>query len=379
MNPESVIDISNEWPASRGTGTYLLNHSAGLPPVSTRSAVDEAFLVPWENGSTDLWNAWLQAIGGFTSAVADLLNTEQSQICPQVNLSSALTKILFSLPVNPSRNVVLLSESDFPSMGFVLDKARQRGHELRFIPAQEDVCDPDTWQRHLCNDVGLAFITHVHSNTSKQVPVSEVTAIARERGIISIVDIAQSVGVLPIDVQAWQSDFVIGTSLKWLCGGPGAGFLWLTDEMVQTTKPVDVGWFSHEQPLEFDIHNFEYAPSALRFWGGTPSVMPYVVAANSIRLMLDVGIEEVRRHNQLLSQKIIDAAGSNHLKSPGEPENRGGTVVVKWPEPQQSGIIDALKASDVRFDGRASGMRLSPHIYNTTQDIDTVVDIIASQ
>ncbi len=357
-------------------GIYLLSHSVGRPPASAREAVAQKFFQPWESGRVDVWDDWINAVGEFTSAVARLLNTSARQLCPQVNLSSALTKVLFSLPNNPARKTVLLTDNDFPSMGFVLDKARPAGYGLNFIGEAEDASDIDTWQKHLSDDVGLVFITHVHSNSSCQVPVAEITRLARARGIITVVDIAQSAGIIPIDLQQWQADFVIGSCVKWLCGGPGAGFLWLSEDMLATAEPIDVGWFSHEQPFEFDIHNFKFSESALRFWGGTPSVMPYVQGANSINMLADYGIDRIRRHNVELSQLIMDAAGKQHLESPLDPACRGGTVVVRYSEPRQERLAAALQSADVRFDGRAAGIRLSPHIYNSRTEVECVAGII---
>jgi kynureninase len=359
-------------------GIYLLSHSVGCPPVTTRSAVEQGYFETWEHGGVAIWDGWLQSVAGFVEAMAVLLNAQARQICPQVNLSSALTKILFSLPETPGRNVIVLSESDFPSMGFVLEKAKRSSHELRFIPAGEDVTDPDTWRRYMDDDVALVFITHVHSETSVRVPVADITGIARQQGIISIVDIAQSVGVIPIDLESWQADFVIGSSVKWLCGGPGAAYLWLSEEMSQICTPVDVGWFSHGQPFEFDIHHFEYAPSALKFWGGTPSVLPYVAAEHSIRLLQSHGIDEVRRYNIELSQPLIDAAGGNVLVSPADHSIRGGTVVVKFPDDVGIDILATLNEAGVLFDERPSGIRLSPHIYNTPDEIETVAAILSA-
>ncbi len=370
------VDINQLFPPDPQTGIYLLSHSVGRPPANARQVLARDYFQAWESGRADTWNSWLKAIHGFNKAVAALLNGQASQICPQVNLSSALTKVMFALPRQAGRNVIVLTEHDFPSMGFVLEKARRAGFELRFIPADEDTGDAATWQRQLGKDVAMVFITHVQSNSGRQVPVADIAALARQTGCVSVVDIAQSAGVIPIDLQAWQADFVLGSCVKWSCGGPGAGYLWVSDEMAEQCQPVDVGWFSHAQPFEFDIHHFEYAPAALRFWGGTPSVMPYVVAANSIRQLHAYGISRIRQHNLRLSRLLMDAAGAANLVSPLQDDARGGTVVVAFPEAAQQKLMADLNAADVRFDGRASGIRLSAHIYNTQEEIETVCGIL---
>jgi selenocysteine lyase/cysteine desulfurase len=354
---------------------YLLNHSVGRPPVTTRDAWAGDFLDPWENAGEEVWPRWIGAIEGFRDALARLLGGVAADYCPQTNLSSALTKIISGLPQSAQRRTILYSEQDFPSMGFVLQQAARLGYRLRALPEGIDTLDASTWDENLSAEVCLVLITHVHSNTGRQVPVAEICAMARSRGIRSIVDIAQSVGVLPIDLAAWQADFVIGSCVKWLCGGPGAGFLWVDPERLPDCEPTDVGWFSHENPFEFDINDFRYAGDALRFWGGTPSVQPYVTARNSIDVLHGIGIETVRAHNLALTRRIIDAVDENALVSPAATHQRGGTVVLNFPDRQQEALCTRLRQARVSFDARPTGIRLSPHIYNDDDEITAVLEL----
>ena len=358
------------------TGIYLLNHSVGRPPVTARQAWVDGFFDPWENAGAEVWPGWLEAIEGFRAALADLLGDVPSNFCPQVNLSSALTKILSSLPRPEARRTIVYTEHDFPSIAFVLQQAERAGYRLRALPQSLDTLDADAWDAYLTDDVGLALITHVHSNTGRQVPVADICARARRRDIVTVVDIAQSVGVVPIDLDQWGADFVIGSCVKWLCGGPGAGFLWVGPERVAECEPTDVGWFSHQNPFEFDMHNFRYAADALRFWGGTPSVQPYVTAAHSIRLLDGIGIETVRAHNLALTAQIIDAVDPEVLVTPGEPGQRGGTVVLKYAAEQQEAVCARLRRRSVEFDQRPTGIRLSPHIYTAPEDIRNLVELL---
>ena len=354
-------------------GVYLLSHSVGRPPVGARTAVAQEFFGPWESGDADVWPGWLAAIDRFRAVLGALLNSEPDNFCPQANLSSALTKLLYSLQLQEGRNTLLLTEQDFPSLGFVMNKARSLGYQLKFIPNEANTRDPYLWDNYLSSDVRFALVTHVHSNTGSQVPVSEITALARKRGIISIVDIAQSVAVLPIDLQQWDADFVIGSCVKWACGGPGAGFLWAGSEIMRQCEPVDVGWFSHESPFEFDLHNFRYADGALRFWGGTPSVLPFVVATRGLQLIESIGVATIRAHNLSLTETIMEAVSDSVLVTPRDTAHRGGTVVLDFGE-EQSRVVEALVRASVHFDSRPAGLRLSPHIYNSLDDVRVVLD-----
>lgn len=361
---------------SLGEGIYLLNHSVGRPPRSAEAAARTAFFEPWQAGAAEPWDAWFGEVERFRRAVGALLNGQAAQVCPQSNLSSALTKIVHSLPRRIGRDTIVYTEADFPSMGFVLAMAGRAGFRLRCIPDTADFATLGCWESAFDEDCCLALVTHVHSNTSRQVSVAEICNLAREREIMTVVDVAQSAGIVPIDVGSWEADFVVGSCVKFLCGGPGAGFLWVNDRVLRDCQPTDVGWFSHADPFEFDIHHFRYAESALRFWGGTPAVLPYAVAANSLETLIGIGIERIRAHSLELTQAIIASIPRKCLFTPARPASRGGTVVLDFGE-RQADASAALADAGVHFDRRRSGMRLSPHIYTSQSDVEIVIDCLA--
>jgi len=206
-------------------------------------------------------------------------------------LPTSLSKLIQSLPNSEKRNVILASERDFPSAGFVLEQAQRLGYTLRLIPKEEDIQSIETWNEYLSNDIHSVFVTQVLYSSNALIPAKEICKLARKRNIFSIVDMAQAAGIVPIDLEQIKPDAVVGSCIKWLCGGPGAGYLWIAQERIAQLEPLDVGWFSHQDPFEFDINNFEFSASASRFWGGTPSVIPYIVATNSLRLINQIGVD----------------------------------------------------------------------------------------
>ncbi|MGI1944944.1 aminotransferase class V-fold PLP-dependent enzyme [Shewanella glacialipiscicola] len=354
---------------------YLLNHSVGRPLKSTEQVFKVAFFAPWQDSGREPWTQWLGVIEDFTSALSKLFNGQQKDFCPQVNLSSALTKIVMSLErLNREHAVVLMSEIDFPSMGFALKKALPASCEVRFIPKNLDITDPNVWDAHISSDVDLVFVSHAYSNTGQQAPLANIFAIAGDRGCLSLVDVAQSAGIISLDLALLQPDFLIGSSVKWLCGGPGAAYLWINPAILEHCQPKDVGWFSHENPFEFNIHDFRYRHSALRFWGGTPSIAPYAIAAHSIHYFAGLGASLLRKYNQQLIDVVVQEFDSE-LVSPRDAEKRSGTLVLQFGE-QQAQIMAALTNANISVDSRSMGIRISPHIYNDMADIKLLLDVI---
>ncbi len=354
---------------------YLLNHSVGCLPASASDAFQSHFLELWKQQGSHAWGQWLENLTRFNAALANLLNAKTQQFCPQTNLSSALTKIVGSLPPAAAGQHILMSERDFPSMGFVIQTLCKRfGLKPRFIPHETNLTDLNCWDDMLSDDVWLAFITHVQSNDSLRLPVADITGLTKKKSIISIVDIAQSAGVVPIDLNTWQADFVIGSSVKWLCGGPGSGYLWASDDIIECCQPMDVGWFSHQNPMAFDIHHFDYAADAGRFMGGTPSIMPFTVSAESIRTLDRIGTENIFQHNQKLINHIIAQINQGEIRSPMQENRRGGTLAISFKDNQKA--MQAMDHAGIFCDQRSEGLRFSPHIYNTEEDADQLVQVI---
>lgn len=344
---------------------YFLSHSVGCQLNTLPAFMQSTYFDPWKNAGGDAWPAWLDILNLYRTELANYLGVRQSDICPQTNVSSALTKALYSLPKRTGRKTILLSPSDFPTIGFALKQAEKSGYQLRFV--EGDVTDVQSWRDAMDDSVQLVHITHAISNTSQLLPVKDICVLAREMEIFSVVDIAQSVGIVPINLADWDPDFSIGTGVKFLCGGPGACFLYVNPNIIERCEPIDVGWFSHENPFEMDIHNFKYAPDALRFWGGTPSPAPFTATLHSLQYWQEPennnAPEIAQTHLSLLSSTIPDAA----LISPRNASARGGTLVVA-PQKRQ-GLRDALAAQNIKHDERQEGFRFSVHGYTPVDDV----------
>jgi kynureninase len=355
-------------------GTYLLSHSVGCLPHGSAEAVEAGYYRPWREAGGDAWPGWLEALTSFRAAVAGLIGARIDQVCPQTNVSGAVAKILHALPERPGRDTILLCEEDFPSIGFVAAAAAARGYRTRFLPRGEAAEDSAAWAAAVAQgDVQLAIVTHAFSNRSARLPVAEISAMLRRREVFSIVDAVQTLGVVPVDVTAWSADFVVGSSVKFLCGGPGAAFLWASDAVLPQTRPIDVGWFSHADPFAFDIHDFRAAADALRFWGGTPSVLPLVQAAHSIATLSRIGTEAIHAHNQALIQHLHDAM-PDRIRSARDPARRGNAVLVATDDPAD--MLALLRSRRIMADTREGCIRLSPHIYNDLDDMDRLLAVL---
>lgn len=344
---------------------YLLNHSVGALTQSAFEA-NQRFLKEWQESGSLAWPRWIGTLHGFRDAISDLLGVESSTLCPVTNLSTGLIKILSSLPKRRGRKKIIFSSGDFPSMGFVIQQTRRLGYEPCLVESGE------SFEGAIDKHTQAVFITHVRYGDSRELPVKSRVGLARQHKAYSIVDIAQSAGILPIPVTSWDPDFILGTSVKWLCGGPGAAFLYVKREKLAKLQPLETGWFGHRDPMAFDIHEFDYALDALRFLDGTPSIVPYAMAQASLYTLMEIGLERITQHNRALSHPIYQAFRSYCLCPEESP--RGGTVTLDL-GPKTRNIAEALLKEGFAIDHRPGyGLRISPHIYNLPQEIADLVE-----
>ncbi|MEO1658722.1 MAG: aminotransferase class V-fold PLP-dependent enzyme [Pseudomonadota bacterium] len=358
----------------RPAGPYLASHSVGLPPRSVRDHLNKDYLDVWMASGDGAWPSWLDAVEKWRALLAQLLGAQAKEICPQTSVSSALFHCLTSLtmPGAPIGRVVM-HETAFPSMGFVVTALKESGAELSLIPRDAPPGDLDAWASAL-DGASFALITHVHSNTGALSPVAAIADLARSRGVMSVLDCAQSVGVVPFTVQSLGVDAIVGSSVKWLCGGPGAGFLWMHPTRLTNAQPVFAGWFSHASPFAFDIRDLQFAEDALKFWGGTPSVAPFVAASAGLSTILDCGVDRVRAHNVALQATLL---GTSLEEAAALSADMGGTLCLTFPQDTLPGLRAALDRESVFYDVRGQTVRLSPHIYNTDEDAHLVGALLA--
>ncbi|MFN2467044.1 MAG: aminotransferase class V-fold PLP-dependent enzyme, partial [Gaiellaceae bacterium] len=207
--------------------------------------------------------------------------------------------------------------------------------------------------------------------------VEPIVRRAHEVGAHVVLDAYQSAGTVPLDVTALGVDFAVGGSVKWLCGGPGAGWLYVRPDLAERLEPSLVGWQGHARPFGFEPE-LEYAAGVGRFLTGTPNVPALYAATAGYEAVAEVGVERIRQrslHHTELLIGLLDAAGFD-VVSPRDPARRGGTVAVRTPEFEAVG--QELLARSVICDWRPDvGLRLGPHFFNTDAEISHAVEQIA--
>jgi kynureninase len=264
-------------------------------------------------------------------------------------------------PVDPARNRVVYEEGNFPSVRYLY----QAQPDLEVVVVPDDVAIVDAIDERTL----LVPITHVLFKTAEIQDVDAIVRRAHEVGAHVVLDAYQSAGIVPLDVTALNVDFAVGGSVKWLCGGPGNGWLYVRPDLAETLEPTFMGWQAHARPFGFEPE-LEYAEGSVRFLTGTPNVPALYAATAGYDLIEEIGVERIRensvRQTKLLIE-LLDEAGFD-VGSPRESARRGGTITVRTPEFEA--VHKELAERQIICDFRPdAGLRLGPHYYNTDDEL----------
>ena len=355
--------------------TYLI--SASLGPVSRRS---QAYLAEY----VDAWatkgapdHVWFEDIfprmASLKRSFAALAGCDVDEVALTTNISIALSTIASCLRLSGDRRAVILSELDFPTDGHVwLAWARATGAEIRWLRSPDGLTIPlEEYDRKIDERTALVMLNRVLYRSSAIVDAKAVCGIARERGALSFVDDYHGLGIVPLDLHDLGCDLYTAGVLKWMLGGPGLVFLYARRDLLPSLEPAVTGWFGQAEPFAFDVQRLEYHPTARRLEHGTPPAPVFFLAQGGIDIISEVGPASIRERQGPLMDRVIAHADDLGLevRTPREHAARGGVVNVKV-GPEAEKICHELLTRDVCTDFRGDGLRISPHFFNTDEDID---------
>ena len=359
---------------------YLI--SASLGPVSNRARrYLEEYLDIWATeGAPD--PVWLDHIfprmRGVKETFGRLIGADPDELAITVNVSLALASVMSCLDFSRRKKIVL-SDLDFPTDGHVSLAHRSRGAEVVFLPSPDGLTIPlESWRDAIDDDTALVVVNRVLYRSSGLQDAKEICRMARDEGAWSIVDDFHGAGIVPVDVHDLGCDFYTTGVLKWLCGGPGLTFLYARRDLLSSLEPLVTGWFATKEPFSFDLRHLDYHPSARRLEHGTPPAPVAFLAQGGLEIISEVGPANIRTHQQDLIDYLIARADQAGLpvRTPRDRNARGGLVNVGV-GPDAEKICHALLDRDVCTDFRGDGIRVSPHFFNTTEDIDRLFEALA--
>ena len=267
---------------------------------------------------------------------------------------------------------------NFPSVMYFWEAQRAHGAHVRMVKTDDGITVPtERLLDAITDDTLLVPISHVIFRSSYINDAKAIIEKAHKVGAHVVLDTYQSLGTLPVDVNALNVDFACGGVLKWLCGGPGVGYLYVRPDLGKKLEPKFTGWTAHQNPFGFEIGPIRYADPPYRFMNGTPNIPALEAARPGLKIIAQVGIERIRDKSKRQTARLIELADKHgwRVNTPRDPEKRGGTVSIDMPDSQE--VCNQLLKRDVLVDWRPkAGVRMSPHFYNTDQELDAAISAV---
>lgn len=374
----SRFPYRDEFPILEHT-VYMISNSLGAMPRGVAESLAE-YAETWATRGV---RAWAERWWGMAREVGDrigrIINAPPDTVSMHENVTTAHAVALSTLPMPGTRRRIVCCAGDFPSTIYLCRAQEALGFELAIVPAESDhSVDVQRLVEAIDERTAIVLLSHVLFRSAFILDPRPVIERAHHVGAPVVLDTYQSAGIVPLDLTALGVDFATGGCLKWLCGGPGNAFLYTRPDVARELRPRLTGWFSHPQPFAFDLEAFEPLEGSYRMMNGTPAIPAWHAALPGLGIIGEAGVDRIRARSLELTTRLLDLVDAHGFRSvaPRDPARRGGTVAVDVPEALR--VARTLNARDFVVDYRPGvGIRVSPHFYNTEEEVDAIVDELA--
>jgi kynureninase len=381
IRPELQPDLARyreDYPILAHT-TYMNSNSMGAMPRQAADALAR-YAADWAREGVEVWPHWFDVLAATADSAARFLGAPAGQTVLNQNVAYFQAAVASALDLRGARNRVVVEALQFPNVLYVWDRYRELGADLALVPSDDGMTVPlDRMLAAIDERTAIVPISHGIYVSGALQDVKAITARAHEVGALVMIDVYQTVGIVPIDVAEWDADIVVGGSHKWLCGGPGTAFMWMKPAVRERLQPRLTGWLGHEDPFNFEPAPIRFASGHRKFLAGTPSMPAYYVAQAAYENLHAIGVDRIRAHNLALARIIIDRAQERGLAihSPVADEQRTGFVAVDFAGSEAAS--KQLIAEHYKLDWRPNcGLRLGPHFYNTEAEVHRMMDRIVA-
>jgi kynureninase len=366
----------------------MISNSLGAMPRQTARNLAE-YAEVWATRGVRGWeDRWWEMPLEVGNKIAAIIGAAPGSVSMHENVTTAQMVALSSLRPTPQRHRLVCSAMDFPSVLYLYqgqarlkaDTTADGAYDVHVVPAEPDLSVATERLLDAIDErTAVVAISHVLFRTSYIVDAAAIAAKARQVGAAVILDAYQSAGIIPVNAAALGVDFIVGGCLKWLCGGPGNAFLYTRPDRLREARPTFTGWLSRAHPFDFDADDTEVRGDAMRMMNGTPAIPAYYAALAGLDIVAQVGVDRIRANSTKMTARLLELVDRYGFTSAAsrDPERLAGTVAISVPDAAL--VARTLKAREFLVDYRPPvGVRISPHFYNTMDEIDQVMAEVAS-
>ena len=360
------------------TCTYLVSHSLGAMPRRAAQYLEE-YVATWRERGVLAWQERWWDLGTETAdLLAPILGAPRGSIAMHQNVTVAQSIVASCHTFTGRRRKVVLSDLEFPSNIYLYEGFRRYGADVVQVPSDDGIRIPlERFLAAIDEETVLVPVSLVLFKSSSIVDATAIVEKAHRVGARVVLDIYQAAGAVPVDLEGLEVDFAVGGSVKWLCGGPGAAYLYVRPDLAPAVRPAVTGWAAHAEPFAFETGPIRYAAPPRGFQTGTPNVPALYGARAGYEIIAEIGVEAIRRTSLDLTRRIIDRAEAKgfRVNTPSADRDRGGTVTIDVPN--GAAAAEELVRRHVIVDHRpGAGIRMAPHVYNTAAEVDHALDTL---
>lgn len=376
---DELLEWRKEFPILQKT-TYLISHSLGAMPRRTADALQE-FAEMWASRGIRAWEeGWWEMPVTTGNLIAPIIGAGAGEVVMHQNVSACQSLVTSCFDWNGPRNKVVTDGLNFPSNDYIYYGLERQGARVCRVPSTDGMSLPaERMLDAIDEETQLVSVSHVAFRSSYVQDLAAITRRTHEMGAFVIADLYQSAGVLPVNVRELEVDFATGGSVKWLCGGPGAGYLYVRPDLRTRLRPAATGWIAHRRPFEFESGPIDFADDAFRFLNGTPGIPALYSARSGYEIVNEIGVDRIRKKSLRQTQRLIELADEAGVavRSCREAQMRGGVVVLDVSNGAE--VVRELARREILVDYRPNaGIRIAPHFYTADEELDRVIREIVS-
>lgn len=372
---DELLAYRKEFPILERT-TYMISHSLGAMPRGVYDRLRE-YADVWATRGIRAWEeGWWEMPVTIGDKLARIIGAPPGSVVMHQNVSVCQALILSCFDLTQRRNKIVYESLNFPSVMYVYAAhAKAAGARVVEIPSDDGITvDTERLLVAIDEETLLVPISHVLFKSSYIQDAQAVINKAHAVGAKVVLDIYQSAGTVPLNVTELEVDFAVGGSVKWLCGGPGAGYLYVHPSLWNALEPKVTGWMAHRAPFAFEPGEITYADDVHRFLHGSPAIPTLYAAESGYDIINAIGVERIRAKSVHQTSRLIELADEQgwRVNAPREAAKRGGTVVIDVP--YGAAVVRELALRDVLVDFRpGAGIRIAPHFYTRDEELDHTI------
>jgi kynureninase len=366
-----LLRYRSQFPILERT-TYLISNSLGAMPQGVYDAM-KGYADTWATRGVRAWEErWWMLAAQVGDEIGALMNAPQGSVSTHQNVTTCQAVVASCFDFSGKRNKVVYSDMNFPSVMYFWEAQQAYGARVHMVKTDDGITVPTERLLDAIDEQTLLVpFSHVIFRSAYIQDAKAIIDKAHKVGAHVVLDTFQSLGTVPVDVRALDADFACGGVLKWLCGGPGVGYLYVRPDLGKKLQPRLTGWFAHQNPFAFEVGPTRYAEPPFRFMNGTSHIPSLEAARPGLKIIAEVGIERIREKSKRQTSRLIAMAEGHgwRVNSPRSAEQRGGTVSIDMPDAQD--VCSELLKRDILVDYRPkAGVRMSPHFYNTDEELE---------